>query len=237
VKKDKILGEIFSNIWIPIISVILSFILGLVVSYFRERIGIVSLSFALGVILIIFILAMYIVSKNIYPVSIKLLDKIMNSLERYVEKDTITWILTQKQLLEYEENLNIKDIWLVTFDIADDIPGGLYCEAVEKNLKSGVKYKYFIPKRLEAEARGGYLIEYHQNNKNLEIIYLSDDFFFLVPSLDFAIYDPLNKFGKREGYMGLPIKSNIIYEGKMKEDFLDLLIGKLQKVLQERLLE
>lgn len=226
---------VLQNVWVPVLATILTLILGVLFSEIQDKIGWLPFLFALIIIFAIFLLAMYIVAKYIYPSSIDLLESIKALLERYVERGAITWIMSTEQLAEHEKNINVDEIWLTTVNLADDIPGSPFYEVVKNNLKKGKRYIYFIPKKLEAEARGRQLLAHYNYPPNLHIVYLSDDFFFLVPSLDFVIYDPQNKSGRKEGYMGLPVESGVQYHGKMKEDFLDLLIGKLHRVMQPHL--
>lgn len=72
-------------------------------------------------------------------------------------------------------------------------------------------------------------------SKNLEVYYLADDFFFLVPRVDFAIYEPMKSItdGKK-GYMGLPIQgATESFAILMNNDFVDAVVGKLAERLNE----
>lgn len=215
----------------PIIVSILTLILATLFSGIQTKIGWLPVFFSLILIFAIFLLAIHITARYIYPVSIELLEGIENSVERYIEKDAITWLMSNEQLAEYERKIKVKDIWLVSVDLADDIPGKPFYDVVRNNLKRKIEYIYFVPKKFETIARGNQMLENFGFPPNLKVIYLSDDFFFLVPSLDFIIYDPLNRLGKKEGYMSLPVISGEKYCGKMEESFLDLLIGKLHGLI------
>ena len=62
---------------------------------------------------------------------------------------------------------------------------------------------------------------------------MSDDFFFLVPHVDFAIYEPMKSItdGKK-GYIGLPIQGTTeSFAALMNNDFVDAVIGKLAERL------
>lgn len=228
---DKFKDIFLQNVWMPIITAILALILSTLFSGIQAKIGWLPILSSLVLVFAIFLLAMYIVARYIYPVSIGLMESIEDSMGRYVEKGAITWLMSNEQLAEYERKIEVKDIWLVSADLGDDIPGKPFYDVVKNNLERKIKYVYFVPKKLEAIARGQQMLENFGFPSNLDIVYLPDDFFFLTPSLDFIMYDPLNKLGKKEGYMSLPVTSGGRYCGKMEEHFLDLLIGKLHVLI------
>lgn len=228
--RSKAKEKLKSVIWIPVFVAILTIALGIILSVTQNKIGWIPLLIALFICLLIFLLSFKIMMSWVCPISVGLFEALQSQIDRYVEKGAVTWMITNEQMAEVESAPGIEEVWLVTCDLAEDIPGTIFFDTVHKNLISGVRYRYFIPKSLEAEARANQLIENHGGYGDIAIISLSDDFFFLVPRLDFAIYDPMNRSGYRCGYMGLPLDGNERFHCKMEPQFVDLMIGKLQSL-------
>jgi hypothetical protein len=138
----------------------------------------------------------------------------------------------------YEEHLAImerrekfEEIWLISPDLRTEIEDGIYAGVVRDNLRKGTKYRYFVPETPQNKSRVKIFKQSCGNNKNLEILYLTNAFFFLVPDVDFAIYEPLKAFSNgKVGYMGLKIQGSIErYAVQMNEDFVDALVAKLDE--------
>lgn len=222
--------RIAENLWLPIVFAILALGLSVVFAEVQNQIGWRSLFAACMICLISFFLAITVLIRNVYPVSVDILEKLKSQVDRYVDKGALNWIMTSKQLADFEQSTDAKEIWLVSSDLAEDIPGGQFFTVVEANLKRGIRYRYFIPKALETQARARQLLACLGSSGDFKFRYLSDDFFFLVPHFDIAIYDPMNKTGKRCGYMGLPVQSGHRLHGQMDGQFVDVIIGKLQSL-------
>lgn len=217
---------------------VLTIALGIFISEIQTTVGWVPLIAALAVCLGIFWLCFNILVRQICPVSTGLLEDLSKRIDRFVERGAVTWLFTNEHLVQFERSIEVDEIWLVTSDLAADIPGSPFYEVVGQNLKRGVKYTYFIPRSLATEARGRQLLERHRGHGNIKVIHLSDDFFFLGPRLDFAIYDPMNRYNKRCGYMQLPVDSKDCMHAKLDVDLVDAIIGKLLtftgRTLQDR---
>jgi hypothetical protein len=218
-------------IWLPVGTALLALGLGLVLSEVQVKIGWQPLIAAILISLFIFYLAIHLYVKAIYPTSLALLEDLKGHIDRHTAKDYVTWAISSKQLARFEAKVKTDQIWLVTCDLSEDIPGEVFFDVVHANLKRGVHYRYFIPQSLQAEARAKSLTENHKGAGKLDIVVLSDDFFFLTEQLDIAIYDPLNKTGARCGYLGLPVPSPERIHAELLPEFVDLVIGRLQKQL------
>jgi len=225
--------DLRNNLWLPVIVTVLTLGLGIVFSPVQSTVGWLPLLVALGICLAIFFLTAHVLLARVKPVSLDMLGQITKQLDRYVEKGAFTWTLTSEQLADFEGKPNINEVWLVTCDLAEDVPGEVFYDVVHTNLSRGIQYTYFIPKSLEAEARSRQLVQNHQGAGHVAIVYLPDDFFFLVPLLDFAIYDPYNVNGMKTGYMGLPVPSKDRIHCLMEPHFVDIMIGKLATVVEE----
>ena len=219
-----------SAVWIPVLVAALALALGLMISSLQSERGWWPFLGALLITVLIFFIALHIILAKVCPMSLDLMHDLKAQIDRYISRDTITWLIDNEQMAQFEENSDLEEIWLITSDLSEDIPGAVFFDVVHQNLKRGVRYRYFIPRSLEAEARAKQLIENHGSVGNITIVPLSDDFFWLVPRLDFAIYDPMNKSGHRCGYMGLHIDTDLRLHCDMEAQFVDLLIGKLHSL-------
>jgi hypothetical protein len=214
--------------WLPVLLAVLTLALGIILSEVKGRIGWYTLIEALGLCLVIYCLAQWMTIRTVCPISRDVVDDLKRRIDQYVEKGAYTWILTNGQLIELERRVDVDEIWLVTSDVMADIPGSPFFDVVHANLARGIRYHYFVPDSLAADARAQQLIENHRGQGDIRVTKLSEDFFFLGPRLDFAIYDPLNRKGCRCAYMQLPVETTPILHVKTDPDIVDKLIGKLQ---------
>lgn len=139
-------------------------------------------------------------------------------------------IYREEQLAIMERTQHFDEIWLISPDFSTEIEEGVYSNVVKDNLKKGTKYKYFVPRTDINKHRVRIFWEACNRNKHLEIYFLTDDFFFLVPDIDFAIYEPNKVDAKvRSGYMGLGIQGESErFAVKMNTFFVDALSAKLE---------
>ena len=73
------------------------------------------------------------------------------------------------------------------------------------------------------------------HSSNLEVYYLSDNFFFLVQRMDIIIYEPMKSATDgRKGFIGLPLDGiTDTYAVIMNSDFVDSVSTKLMEVIKE----
>ncbi len=219
--------------WLGLVATLLTLGLSLIISDVQNKIGLWPLLIAVGICLLIFCLAFYVLTR-VKPLSTDLLNDIKEHIDRHVDRTSITWCMTSPQLAELERNMALSEVWLVTSDLAEDVPGALFYDVVHANLKKGVRYRYFIPRSLEAEARGMELIQKHKNVGDIEIMALADDVFFLLPQIDYTIYHPRNTTERTTGYMGLPVPCGTEQAHcRMNVHCVDTLVGKLSRILKK----
>jgi len=203
----------------------LTILLGFVLAELQTKLGWGLLAVSLITVLIIFGMIIWLVQEPLQHILIAL----ARDIRRLLEPKSIGWLLDTDQLASYELESNAPEIWLLTSDLLDDSQGGPFQTVVEKNLQKGKHYIYFVPNTPEIRARLEMVFSHHRNKQFLKAVYLPDSFFFLVPKLDIAIYNPLSK-GKtvRCAFMGIPVPGQQDhYHASVSLDFIDKLVGTL----------
>lgn len=228
----KVMETIGFAILFPIISIGCSF----GVSYLEAKLGLLSTFLILLAVLLLSLVSVYFGGKAMAYIGRGSIDEsvdasIKNILDRLSNNIIMNGICREEQLALIERTCTFSEIWLISSDLLTEINNGIYAGVVQKNLRRGTKYRYFVPHTPINELRVKMFRESCNKNKNLEIYYLSDDFFFLVPDIDFAIYEPLKSITDgKQGYMGLQIQGlNERYAVLMNNDFVDALASKLEE--------
>ncbi len=224
------------TILLPVMSVGCS----IAINYFENKMGFFPTLIVLVTILVIVAIAIYLgsiifshIGKSTLETHIDL--KIKAIQEKIAESKIMNGICKEEQLALMEKTCLFEEIWLISPDLLTEINSGIYAGVISKNLKKGTKYKYFVPDTEINRVRVKIFKKNCGYNKNLEVYYLADDFFFLVPRVDFAIYEPMKSItdGKK-GYMGLPILgATESFAILMNNDFVDAVVGKLAERLNE----
>lgn len=227
-----VLEAIGFAILFPIISIGCSF----GVSLLEAKLGLLPTIILLMAILVLVIVMGYFGGKTLEYIGRGFFDKsfdssIKNIRDRRANNVIMNGVYREAQLALVERTRTFSEIWLISSDLLTEINSGIYAGIVRSNLKKGTKYRYFVPHTPINEIRVKMFRESCKNNKNLEIYYLTDDFFFLVPDVDFAIYEPLKSVTDgKQGYMGLQIQGmNERYAVLMNNDFVDALASKLEE--------
>ena len=215
------------SLWVPVIMTCATIGLGLILSQMESSIGWKPLLLALVICVTCFSLSFIFYLKFVYPISLELLNDLKRDFGKFARRDSFPNVISAPQLADFEETKDFGEIWLITADMENETPAKLFNSVVGRNLKRGIKYIYFIPKGLRNTARAKEVRGSHGGHQSLSFVYLPDDFFFLTPRLDFAIYDPWNCRGLRCGYMGLPIGTEEQFHGLMETDLLDTLVGRI----------
>lgn len=225
---------VYFTILLPAMSVVCSS----GISYFKEKVGLFPILILLLAILVIIPISIYAgtimvsnLGKNTIEIQMDLEIKLIQ--QKIAENKIMNGICKEEQLALMEKTYPFEEIWLISPDLLTEINSGIYAGVIKENLKKGTKYKYFVPETEINKVRVQIFRNSCRNNKNLEIYYLSDDFFFLVPRVDFAIYEPMKSItdGKK-GYIGLPIQGTAeSFAVLMNNDFVDAVIGKLAERL------
>jgi hypothetical protein len=167
-------------------------------------------------------------------ISVDVDNKIESIKEKLLDNKFPQKIHRETYLANMERNEKFEEIWLVSPDLLTEINNGVYANVVRHNLKKGTKYCYFVPRNAANEPRVEIFKKNCSYNKNLEIFYLSKDFFFLVPGVDFSIYEPHKAVvDGKQGYMGLDIQgTDDRYAFLMNEDFINVLVTKLNTYIR-----
>lgn len=234
--------ETVNLIWISILLPIVSILSSLGISYLFDNYGIVfTLILLLSILLGVFILSILVVLivKTTHRSRIDLLlDASRNQAFITAFRDIdigvagLKGIYPEQEIAQMELTNHFEEIWLVSHDMLTEIEDGAYSGVVQQNLRRGVKYVYFVPNMPIVNHRIEILRDRCNNSKNLKFFYLDDDFFFLVPQIDFAIYEPRKTIdeGKR-GYMGINIEGlSGRFETLMNHSFLDAMVAKLDSI-------
>lgn len=196
---------------------------GIILSEVQTRVGWVILTVALATVLGIIWMVLRMVQA---PIDRRLSDWI-TELKAHRLPGAISWLYDTEQLAAFERDSGATEIWLLSSDLLDDSPGGPFAEVVRQNLSKGTNYVYFVPDTAEVRARLEVVRGLHVDQPNLRTVFLPDSFFFLVPRLDIAIYNP-RSYGTRSGYLGIPSPTNEgHFHAAVSVDFIDKLVGTL----------
>lgn len=222
VRKRWITDPTITALWISGFTIVL----GIVLSETQAKIGwgilIVALIFVLGIFALLILLVMTPLQQQ--------LESYIDNVQSKIDPAALTWLLDSAQLAKYEQTSKAPEIWLLTSDLLDDSQGGTFNDVVAKKLAKGAtKYVYFVPGTPEAKARVQALFTQHKNHTNLRAVYLPDTFFFLVPRLDIAIYNPFSEGAMpRQAFMGIPVRDEARqYHASVSLDFIDKIVGTL----------
>jgi hypothetical protein len=217
----------------PAIVSIITIIVGVILSEVKSVIGWGPVLLSLLAFLSIYVVTLMVIAWQYRPLCVGLLEELKQCVGGVVDPSKIG-IIDIEGLKAIELLRKDKEIWLVTGDLAEDVPGGPYFDVVHKNLKRGVRNVYFCPRSAKTEGRVAAITQAHGSTKGqIVFAFLPDDFFFLTTRLDFCIYDPLNTNGTRCGYMGLPMDTEQHVHAPMNADLIDSLVGKLAHYVEK----
>ncbi len=228
-EKSRVKRLLFDQAWVAIIMGVIALMLGVLIGELQTSVGWMNLLISLGFVALIFGFVIWMVFRYVYDVSIGLAEELKDNIKCYIDPQKINWVFTNEQLISLEKAKKWPEIWLVSSDLAFETQDGVFHKVVASNLKKGIKYRYFVSNDLATKARIEQIFSQHDNHQGLSVTMLEDDFFFLVPRFDFAIYNPKN-VGRinREAYMGIPISDEpVMYHAKISNDLIDVIIGKL----------
>jgi hypothetical protein len=232
---SKVKSWIVNQAWLAIVVTFFTIVLGILLNEIQPKLGWSILVISLITIIAIFSIVVWLVVRFVFSVTFDFAQGIQDTLDRYIASEKIGWMLTTPKLCKFEKQSKAPEIWLISSDLSEDCIGGPFQRVVAANLKRGIRYRYFVPDKPEIRSRVKQLVEYNKNPQNLEFTYLSDDFFFLVPKFDFAIYNPLKEKGtERVAYMGIPVSGDPgRYHANIGDELIDVLVGKLLSLISE----
>ena len=138
--------------WVAILVTFFTIVLGLVLSEMQERIGWGTLLVSLLIVIGIYTTIMWLHLKYVYSISLNISHEIQEKIDNYIGLEKKGWILTVPQLVEFEKNTGAPEIWLISGDLAEDVVGEPFFDAVTHNIARGIRYRYFVPDRPEIHA-------------------------------------------------------------------------------------
>lgn len=231
------LETVLFSILLPVMSVIGS----ICINYLESSIGFFYTLIALIIICVIIGVSYYVGTDISFVISKKTLESKIDSeikaiQEKIAESKIMNGICKEEQLALMEKTCIFEEIWLISPDLLTEINNGIYAGVIKQNLRKGTKYKYFVPDTEINQVRVKIFEESCGHSKNLEIHFLANDFFFLVPRVDFAIYEPMKSISNgKKGYIGLPIQGvTESFAILMNNDFVDAVVGKLAECLKNK---
>jgi c-di-AMP phosphodiesterase-like protein len=209
-------SSLSNNGVIYIVISALTLITSVFISEMQTKAGWIIVIISLIYVLICFL----ILSKFLlYPLS-KKIDTINNE-----TLNSDLTILSQEKMAVFESNEELKELWIISSDLAFDSDGGVFKDVVSSNLNKGVKYLYFIPCNQVSRSREHQIKKHNKSNKNLKFIYLNDDFFFFAPNLDCVLHFYKND-KPNDGFIGLTMNANRYYI-KMSNELFHATYGNL----------
>jgi hypothetical protein len=206
--------------------------LSIILSEIQVKVGWLTLLTALGAIIACYAIVLWVIGVRVTSVILEVGESLRQAFEQAAESRELRWLVTSSRLIEIEGSKHVPDVWLISSDLAEDCVGGPFQGVVSAKLKGGTRYRYFVPDRPEIRARVAQLQVVNKNTERLAVTYLSNEFFFLVPDFDLAIYDPFNETRGREAYLGIPVREAAKhYHAEVGADFVDVMIGKLMPLV------
>lgn len=245
-KKKRVIKseELVSNIWISILLPLASLFITYAVSVVIKRTSVSDAIIAMAAIIALCAGLEYIVLRIFISSAAEKTTSTLKDEADKVEKSELSkvdamgfeGVCPEEELADMETQSDYSEIWLVSYDLLEEIDEGIYANVVENNVRRGIKYIYFTPKTQANTARIKMIKKRCNNNPNLSFYYLKPSFFFLVSEIDFAIYNPygIDEGAKRRGYMGLNIEGlSDRYAVSMNDELVDTIINKLSENIND----
>ena len=221
------------NVWVAVIIPLLTIVVSFALSEIQSA---PSIGWRGVVCAIILVLGLYgIVVWWVRRPLIGMLEELKSDLVLKHFETQRSWLLDTTQLAAYERNVKAKEIWLITSDLLDDSQGGPFMKVVTRNLQKGIRHVYFFPDTPENKARAD-AIRAAQKSDLLTFVLLPDSFFFLVPKLDIAIYNPRGEGGlPQSAFMGIPVPGESDhYHAAVSLDFIHRIVGTLLEAYKKQ---
>lgn len=203
-KNDK--NQVFFQYLTPTLFGASVIVVTLITNYFFVskdlKIWLVSLAFII-LLSVFFMILFFIYLKQI---TFDVLVDVKEEIRSHFDKNLIDWLKTPEQLIEIENSKDVNEVWIVSLDLTDDVENGKFYQTIKRNIRRGIKYRYFVPETdFEATKILFNSFESEKNKGNISIGSLSNDYFRFMPKLDFVIYNPEQKQKtNRYGFMCLP---------------------------------
>ncbi len=232
------------KLWSPTIGKVtipfLAMVLTLLLAEIQGRAGLMLTVLGFSASYIVFTLTVYLVHRYYLDPA----NEVLAAIERKVDAalaelsaERTGWMVDNARLESIELDNSVEEVWIVSKDIAGDVNGGYFIEAVKKNLRRGVSYVYFLPDDSRSRGQVMALRSLHNEDAKIVVKYLREDFFFLVKDFDFVIYNPRKDSveGHRSGYMGLPVEARYgRWQVQVTDSLIETLVGHLNDYVSDR---
>lgn len=155
-------------------------------------------------------------------------DDAQQNREAYMKKLQV-YLLPDIEKIEKDIQSN-EQIWVLTSDVDLETSNSIISKTMEKNLKKGVIYKYFIPDTIKNSASIMTLTRKYEKYSNFSIIRIDTNYKLLFERFDVIIYMPDTE--SRMGFICVNFSEvdNLIAFKKFSDEDTKTIIGLLQKV-------
>lgn len=221
--------------WLAVAVTALTVLVGIAIAEVQTRIGWKPLAAALVLVIVIYVLALLLVGQQVVIAVSALADRMERTAQLPIDPQKIDWLLTTEQLADYERNIEPQEVWLLSVDLEEDSLDGPFQDVVNQNVKAGFSYHYFIPKTDAIKARVSHIRQLNSGATTLHFHYLPEEFFWLVPRFDIAIYNPHQLNGKpRSAYLGIPaIREQRHFHASVDAQFIDTIVGRVAEFMKD----
>lgn len=235
--------EVNVNIWLTIAIPLLSIITTYSISYLRERLGLL-------VTIIILVIVFAFISSIVYFVTVtctsvgyneRLISELDKGLNNVIKSNNtkiglsgLKGVYLTENVFKSEASKKYNEIWFVSHDLLNEISSSTRFKLVKEYLDSGTKCSFFLPYNDMNEHRASILKMKCDNSSGLNMYFLPKSFFFLVPELEFIIYEPLSFESEgKKGYISLNIVGkDERYSAVLDKGLTDAISSKLSKCIK-----
>lgn len=179
-----------SSIWIGVITLVI--MIGQ--KLFTDSLKTETMLLLISLVVIALLFQGYLISSAVQK---DFFNKI-HDLESFIKDNGMDKIVSERSLGIIEKNA--KEVWVFTKDLKNDLPkkndtsGKFISNAVERNLKDGKEYTYFVPDTLRGkinEYRSKYK-KFVKNKEQVKFILVKHEYFHFTSEI--AFYDPYENY-------------------------------------------
>jgi hypothetical protein len=141
------------------------------------------------------------------------------------------WLVANEQLMRIERSVKCDTVWILTANLEEEIDDTLFAPIIIRNLKKGIKYRYFVPDDPILRGRAYGLKKAVGNHEGLSFDFIDDSLFRIISMQDVAIYISDRNC---KAYMNLPIKEGgTAYFIELGSAQTETLVGHLRAYLEK----
>ena len=202
--------------------------------------NILIISVALLPLVIVFLMTNFMIISKDEKIKNEVKEMIQISISKYgFERRTIH---PDKELVSVmEKNCKFSEIWVVTYDLNEEIDDENYKKIVKNNLKKRIKYRYIVPEAdLIIGQKDRFFKAYKKKYFKKNIITLefikNENIFENIECIGFTIYHPKNESSVNDihGFMRIEIPNNDYYWILMSSNDTSKLKGQIDKSIIRR---